>query len=146
MTIFRRLSPGWREVDVQQHVQQLIPDDIVDGTERFRSLHFLRVEHPTINSLTFACSPAGTARVTWLIRRNSIVIVIPELATLRGRCVAVRITNQGAFGKAEFALWHDGHIGGHEIDMLGTEMRVIFRNSFSVLGKPNLVRSRIVIR
>jgi hypothetical protein len=35
--------------------------------------------------------------------------------------MAVRITNQGAFDKAESALWHDGHIGGHEINMLGRE-------------------------
>jgi hypothetical protein len=36
--------------------------------------------------------------------------------------MALRITNQGAFDKAESALWLDGHIGGHEIDMPGTEI------------------------
>jgi hypothetical protein len=82
-----------------------------------RSLPFLRIEHPAIK---FHYLRVLTGRCSERYVVNPLILnchSIPQLATL----YAVWITNQGAFDKAESTLWHDGHIGGHEINMLGRE-------------------------
>ena len=62
--------------------------------------------------------------------------------------MAVRVTNQDSYAKTEFALWHDGHIGGHKIDMLATQLTgECFNVGRDQRGLPvdKIVRFRIVL-